>query len=85
MDLKASLSNNINIPQAVNALQKHIRQHLSATSGIDAKEIRIIVEKADTTASESQFQVKTESIDFQKNAGTDVKKQPLDKLENTAK
>ena len=85
VDLKAALANNINIPQAVNALQKHIRQHLSATSGIDAKEIRIIVEKADTTASESQFQVKTESIDFQKNAGTDVKKQPLDKLENTAK
>ena len=57
VDLRASIAKNINIPLAVNAVQKHVKQQLLATSGIDAREVRVIIEKADHADVKSDFQI----------------------------
>lgn len=62
ISLKASLAGNISIPLAVSAIQKHIRQHLIATCGIDAKEIRISVENTENTIKESPYLVQPEEL-----------------------
>lgn len=67
VSLKADLAGNVNIPLAVSALQKHIRQHLSATAGIDAKEVRILVQSADNTVRTSPYLVKPEELSLPRN------------------
>lgn len=62
VDMRASLANNISIPDAVNAIQQHIRRQLNATLGIDAREIRVIVDKADLQAAASKYQLKNEEL-----------------------
>ena len=52
IDLRIALANNISIPLAVASLQKQIRQYLSASSGIDVKEILVSVETAEDAAAE---------------------------------
>ena len=44
VDLRIALANNISIPLAVASLQKQIKQYLSASSGIEVKEVRVSVE-----------------------------------------
>lgn len=44
VDLNVSLANNISIPLAVASLQKQIKQYLSASSGIEVREVRVSVE-----------------------------------------
>ena len=80
LDLRASLANNINIPQAVTALQKHIRQQLKATLDIDAKEVRIFVDKADLTSSSSPYKIVPENLQLVKEES-----KLKDKPENTSK
>ena len=62
INLKASLAGNISIPLAVSAIQKHIRQHLVATCGIDAKEIRISVENTENIIKDSPYLVQEEEL-----------------------
>lgn len=62
VDLRASVANNIKIPDAVNAIQQHIRKQLNETLGIDAKEIRVIVDKADLQAAVSKYQLQNEEL-----------------------
>jgi uncharacterized alkaline shock family protein YloU len=62
ISLKALLAGNISIPLAVSAIQKHIRQNLIATTGIDAKEIRINVENTENTIKESPYLVQEEEL-----------------------
>ncbi len=52
IDLRIALANNISIPLAVASLQKQIKQYLSASSGIDVKEIQVSVETAEDAAAE---------------------------------
>ena len=44
VELNISLANNISIPLAVASLQKQIKQYLVASSGIEVREVRVIVE-----------------------------------------
>ena len=44
VDLHVSLANNISIPMAIASLQKQIKQYLVASSGIEVREVRVIVE-----------------------------------------
>ncbi len=44
VELNISLANNISIPLAVASLQKQIKQYLVAASGIEVREVRVIVE-----------------------------------------
>jgi len=44
VELFISLANNISIPLAVASLQKQIKQYLVASSGIEVREVRVIVE-----------------------------------------
>lgn len=44
VELFVSLANNISIPLAVASLQKQIKQYLIASSGIEVREVRVIVE-----------------------------------------
>ena len=67
INLKASLAGNISIPLAVSAIQKHIRQHLIATSGIEAKEIRISVENTENTIKDSPYLVQPEELKLRGN------------------
>lgn len=65
IDLMVDLPNNINIPLALSSLQKHIKKQLNATSGIDAKEVRISVKEAEATAKSSPYLVKPEELAFE--------------------
>ena len=47
VNLQVSMANNINVPGAVSEIQKHIKKTLKDTLNIEAKEIKIAVEKAD--------------------------------------
>lgn len=66
VDLRAAIANNINIPKAVEEVQKHVKQQLLATSGIDVKEIRVIIEKADHADNKSRFKVDPNTLDLKK-------------------
>lgn len=68
VDIKASIAKNINIPLAVNAVQKHVKQHLLATSGIDAREVRVIIEKADHADVKSDFQINPSELNLHQEA-----------------
>lgn len=48
VELHVTLSTDINIPMAVTALQKEIKQYVEATSGVHVDEIRVVVDS--TTA-----------------------------------
>lgn len=64
ISLKADLADSINIPLAVSALQKHIGKQVRAATGIEVKEVRILVESADTIVSDSPYMVKREELTF---------------------
>jgi len=85
IEMKISLAGNINIPMAVETLQKHIRQHLNATSGIDAKEIRISIENADSDIKESPYLVKTEELDLKEISSTNNKPDDAQKTSSKEK
>lgn len=55
VDLCISLPSNISIPLSVASLQKQIKQYLSASSGIDVKEVRVSVETTDDEADASAY------------------------------
>ena len=44
VELQIGLANGVNIPIAVNALQKQIKQYITSCSGVDVKEVRVTVE-----------------------------------------
>ena len=64
ISLKVDLADSINIPLAVESMQKHITRQVRATTGIDIKEARILVESADTIVSDSPYAVKREELAF---------------------
>ncbi len=64
IEMKISLAGNINFPMAVETLQRHIRQHLNATSGIDVKDILISIENAESSVKASPYLVKPEELDL---------------------
>ena len=45
VDLKINLDSGMNIPLAVTALQKQIRQYLTSCSGLEVREVRVLVER----------------------------------------
>lgn len=47
VELFISLANNISIPLAVASLQKQIKQYLVASSGIEVRDVRVIVENTE--------------------------------------
>lgn len=55
VDLCISLPSNISIPLSVASLQKQIKQYLSASSGIDVKEVRVSVETTDDEVDASAY------------------------------
>jgi len=44
VDIKITLLSGVNIPLAVNALQKQIKQYITSCSGVDVQEVRVMVE-----------------------------------------
>ncbi|NLW21574.1 MAG: alkaline shock response membrane anchor protein AmaP [Clostridiales bacterium] len=66
VDVKAALAGNINIPLAVNAIQKYIRHSLSTTLSIDAREVRVIVVSADIQAKDSPYLIPKTALDMPK-------------------
>ena len=48
----------VNIPLAVGALQKQIRQYVNECTGVDVLEVRVMVENTEDTAATSPFAVK---------------------------
>ena len=59
VDMNIALANNISIPLAVAALQKQIKQYLSASSGIEITEVRVTVDTAQMPAPEMADQADT--------------------------
>ena len=55
VDLCISLPSNISIPLSVASLQKQIKQYLSASSGLDVKDVRVSVETTDDEADASAY------------------------------
>lgn len=79
VDVKATTAHNINIPLAVNQVQQLIRQQLNASLGLDAREVKVIIEKADLTANASQFLVQQEELSLP------AQKDEENKMEDKAK
>ena len=44
VELRISLANGVNIPLTVSALQKQIKHYITSCSGVDVKEVRVVVE-----------------------------------------
>ena len=44
ISLRIALANGVNIPITVSALQKQIKQYITSCSGVDVKEVRVMVE-----------------------------------------
>ena len=55
--LKACLASGVNIPLTVSGLQKQIRQYVTACSGIDVKEVAVVIEQTDGKPSAESFMV----------------------------
>lgn len=64
ISLKVDLADNISIPLAVEAMQKHITRQVRATTGIEVREVRILVDSADTIVGDSPYIVKREELTF---------------------
>ncbi len=62
VSLKASLAENVSIPLAVAAIQKHVRKHLLATGGIDAKDVRVSVVNSESAVASSPYLIKPEEM-----------------------
>lgn len=58
IDLRLALPGNISIPLAVSALQKQVKDHLIAASGVDVREVRVSVETADSLAKGSPYETR---------------------------
>lgn len=48
----------VNIPLAVGALQKQIREYVNTCTGLDVHEVRVMVENTESTVAESPYAVK---------------------------
>lgn len=48
VNLRIALANGVNIPITVSALQKQIKQYITSCSGVDVKEVRVMVETNNT-------------------------------------
>lgn len=55
--LRIGLTGGVNIPLAVSALQKQIKQYVSSCSGVDVKEVKVQVETSAPKGKTSPFQV----------------------------
>ena len=56
INMRISLANGVNIPLAVSALQKQIKQYITSCSGVDVKEVRVMVETNNNLATNSSGQ-----------------------------
>ncbi|MDD3214167.1 MAG: alkaline shock response membrane anchor protein AmaP [Eubacteriales bacterium] len=50
VSIRISLANGVNIPITVSALQKQIKQYITSCSGVDVKEVRVMVETNNSVA-----------------------------------
>jgi hypothetical protein len=50
VSMRISLAGGVNIPLAVSALQKQIKQYITSCSGVDVREVRVMVETNSTLA-----------------------------------
>lgn len=64
VDLTVSFAGNVMIPEAVTDIQQHIKKTLKQTLNIEAREIKVTVEKADLTAVNSPHRIKTEPLNL---------------------
>lgn len=55
--LRIGLAGGVNIPLAVSALQKQIKQYVSSCSGVDVKEVKVQVETSSTKGKASPYKV----------------------------
>lgn len=55
--IEAELAAGLNIPLAVGALQKQIRQYVTACTGVDVQEVRVMVENSDEPLINSPYAV----------------------------
>lgn len=62
IDLVVSLASNVSIPLAVSALQKQVKQHLLASTGVDVKEVRVTVGTTDSEIKSSPYLVPEQAI-----------------------
>lgn len=62
VDVGASIAGNINMPLAVSAIQQHVRKQLQATTGVEAREVRVTIEKADLQANDSKYKVDAQEL-----------------------
>lgn len=53
--LKVSVAKNVNIPLAVAALQRDVKQHLLSATGVDVREVKVTVDTSDELAADSPY------------------------------
>ncbi len=57
INLRVGLATGVNIPLAISALQKQIKQYVTACSGVDVSEVKVQVEASSTKAKPSIYAV----------------------------
>jgi len=55
VDMRISLGSGVNIPLTVNALQKQIKHYITSCSGVDVKEVRVMVEMGNHSAKSAEM------------------------------
>lgn len=55
VDIRISLANGVNIPLTVNALQKQIKHYITSCSGVDVKEVRVMVETGNQSSKNAEM------------------------------
>ncbi len=57
VSIRISLASGINIPITVSALQKQIKQYITSCSGVDVREVRVMVETNNSSAPDAYIKV----------------------------
>ena len=55
VDMRISLANGVNIPLTINALQRQIKHYITSCSGVDVKEVRVMVEMGNHSSKSAEM------------------------------
>lgn len=59
VQLKVALAKDVNIPLAINAMQKHIKQYVTSCSGIEVGQVQVEVVSTDSKKPKGKFAIET--------------------------
>lgn len=77
VDMRVSLASNISIPLAVESLQKQVKQYLLASTGVEIRQVRVVVSNTQGEVQETPYQVDSRTEEPEEAEQTAEEKKPL--------